>query len=213
MKSNLQNIWMHQEADAGRRVVRDEVASVGGFPCYVGLVGTTGARMFQMVINKSVKIHPGYLQKFAGVEIQVLPREDGLHEYTILLLDKDLTDIFALFIEDILNRLNSVEQVEDALLAINQRIRYWRKLLAKLTGELLSSERKRGLFGELYFLRLLLINCTFPGYALGSWQGSQSANQDFIRASVAVEVKTTKANKPAVHISSEYQLDSSTLSS
>lgn len=56
-------------------------------------------------------------------------------------------------------------------------------------------------------MRRLLQNTTNLREAMQSWRGADSANQDFARNRNAVEIKTSKANSPSVHISNEQQLD------
>src|SRR5690606_15000159 len=128
-------------------------------------------------------------------------------KYTIILLEKELTDIFTMFIEDIIEKLNTVSESQQALTLINQRVNYWKKLFSRATGELLSAEKQRGLFGELFFLRLLLQNTTSGEEAMQSGRGAESANQDFARSGQAVALKTSAANNPSVHRSHAQPLD------
>lgn len=207
MKNNIKQVWNKLEANAGKQVVKEQLSVLPSLISFVGVIGISGARIFQLEIPKDITIHINYLRKFSGVEVQVLPKDETTNEFTIILLEKDLSDIFTLFIEDIIEHLESVVETKDALVVINQRINYWRLLFGKITGELLSSELQRGLYGELLFLRLLLIDGVNKRYALGSWQGANSANQDFSYNGKAVEIKTSKAKNPSVFISNESQLD------
>jgi hypothetical protein len=123
------------------------------------------------------------------------------------LLEKELTDVFILFIEDITEKLTIAESTSEALNIIHQRVNYWKQLFARINGELLSIEKQRGLYGELCFLRLLLNSSSNKLTTLQCWQGTSGANQDFIRDLNAIEVKTSKAIHPSIHISNELQLD------
>lgn len=205
--NNIKKIWLDQESISGKNVVRKRVESVSGLNCYVGLIGVTGARMFQMELDSKVSVNRNFLRKFRGVDIQVIRLSDIHNEYTIILLEKNLNDIFTMFIEDIVEKLNGVKDSQQAIFLINQRVNYWKRLFARATGELLSAERQRGLFGELCFLELLLQNSTKYNETILSWRGVESANQDFILKRNAVEIKTTKSNKSSIHISNELQLD------
>lgn len=205
--SDIKQIWLEQESTSGKNVVRKRVESISGLNCFIGLIGVTGARMFQMELDATAPVHKNFLRKFSGVEIQAIPYSRSQTEYTVILLEKELTEIFTMFIEDIIERLGPVTEPLQALTLINQRVNYWKKLFSRATGELLSAEKQRGLFGELYFLSLLMQKSSNQQEALRSWRGAESANQDFARNGNAVEIKTTKANKPSVHISNEQQLD------
>lgn len=209
MRNNIKHWWAKQEATAGKQVVKERISSVTNFTCYIGIIGISGARIFQLEVPKQLAVHNNYLRKFKGVEVQVLPKDHSTNEFTIILLDRDLSDIFTLFVEDIVGHLETVAETKDALTVVNQRINYWRLLFSKITGELLSPESQRGLYGELLFLRLLLINGAKKNEALNSWQGASSADQDFSWNGIAVEIKTSKANNNSVLISNEFQLDNS----
>ncbi len=208
--NDIRQIWLEQESTSGKNVVRARIDVIPRLNCYIGIIGATGAKMFQMDLETTTAspIHTNFLRKFRGVEIQAVPVSPSQTKYTVILLDKELTDIFTIFIEDIIGKLNPVTESQQALTLINQRVNYWRKLFLKATGELLSAERQRGLYGELFFLKLLLLQSS-PNYrqAIYSWRGAGSGNQDFTRGRNAVEIKTTKASHLSVHISNEQQLD------
>lgn len=205
--NSAKHIWLDQEATSYNNVVRKRIDTIIGLDCYLGLIGITGARMFQLELDIPTTVHKNFLRKFRGVDIQAIPISATQSVYTIILLERDLTDIFAMFVEDIIEKLHNVSDSTKALTLINQRVNYWRKLFSRASGELLTVERQRGLFGELFFLRLLLQNSSNYHEAICTWGGSESANQDFSRNGKAVEIKTTKANKPIVYISNEQQLD------
>lgn len=205
--TDLKQLWSEQEASSGKSVVKRRIESISGLNCFIGLIGATGARMFQMELDASAQVHFNFLRKFRGVEIQAIPFRPSHTEFTIILLEKELTDIFTMFIDDIVEKLKAVEESQHALTVINQRVNYWRKLFARVTGELLSAGEQRGLFGELYFLKVILQKSAVHKEVINSWRGSESANQDFARNGTSVEIKTTKANNPSIHISNEMQLD------
>lgn len=207
LMTDIKQIWTVQESTSGKNVVKKRIESIPRLNCFIGLIGATGARMFQLELDSSAPVHKDFLRKFKGVEIQAILFGQSQTEYTIILLEKELIDIFTMFIEDIIEKLNTVSESQQALTLINQRVNYWKKLFSRATGELLSVEKQRGLFGELFFLRLLLQNTSNLKEAMCSWRGAESANQDFARNRNAVEIKTTKANIPSVYISNEQQLD------
>tara|TARA_Y100001972_G_scaffold125960_1_gene178422 strand:- start:5430 stop:6422 length:993 start_codon:yes stop_codon:yes gene_type:complete len=213
MMTDIKQIWVKQESASGKNVVRKRVESILGLNCFIGLIGVTGARMFQMELDTSLPVHKNFLRKFRGVEIQAIPFSQSHIEYTIILLEKELTEIFTLFIEDIIEKLGPVAEPQHALTIIYQRVNYWKKLFARVSGEFLTPQQQRGLFGELYFLSLLLDRNENKQSVLDSWQGVLGANQDFTFNYNAVEIKTTKANNPSLNISNELQLDYSSWNS
>lgn len=205
--TDIKQIWREQESTSGKNVVRKRVDSIPGLNCFIGLIGVTGARMFQLELDTAAPVHKNLLRKFRGVEIQAIPYCQSKTEFTLILLEKELTEIFIMFIEDIVEKLEPITEHQQALTIINQRVNYWKKLFSRATGEMLSVEKQRGLFGELFFLSILLHNSSNHQEVILSWKGAESANQDFVRNSNAIEIKTTKANNPSVHISNEQQLD------
>jgi hypothetical protein len=71
----------------------------------------------------------------------------------------------------------------------------------------LGPEKRRGLFGELYFLKEVLLN-ELGKESLKYWVGPDQAIHDVEIGECAVEIKTTASNKSQViHISNERQLD------
>lgn len=207
METDIKKIWTEQERNAGKQVLKNRIDSVADLNCYIGVIGISGARIFQVEINNTQPVHKNYLRKFKGVEVQVLPKDESVSEFTIILLEKELTDIFTLFIEDLVMHLKAIHDTGDALNIINNRINYWRQLFGRITGEMLSPEAQRGLYGELFFLHLLLSGGGDKNLSLSCWQGANSSNQDFSNNSHALEIKTSKASNSSVFISNESQLD------
>lgn len=205
--NSLDQIWTDQEIISGKNVVRYRLNALAELECYAGLIGATGARMFQIKVDDSLPIHKNYLRKFRGVEIQVIPINSEESYYTIILLEKELTDVFTMFMEDVIDKLAQINDVQAALSIVNQRVNYWKKLFSRASGELLSPENQRGLFGEIFFLKTLLESSSAHKKALSAWRGSEKIDQDFVIDKNAVEVKTSKSNNPSVHIANEQQLD------
>jgi hypothetical protein len=69
-----------------------------------------------------------------------------------------------------------------------------------------------GLMGELFVLESYAIAALGASAALDSWRGPLGAAQDFVSGRVAIESKArASGSSPLVRISSEYQLDCSSL--
>ena len=206
MKTDIKGIWSNQELNSGLLTIR-EAMNVGGINCFVGRIGASNAKMFQIELDESISIHKNYLKRFYGVEIRVLDSQSEKKDITIILSDNDLLDVFILFLEDLISGLESITDENAIPLIVNQRVGYWGKLFARIKGELLSKERQRGLYGELTFLNTLLGRSSDFVKTIASWTGPEGSNQDFSNELSAVEVKSSKATKPSVNIASELQLD------
>lgn len=207
MMNNINDIWVNQELNSGSFTLREYFFVNKGFNCFVGRIGASNAKMFQIELDKATPIHKNYLKRFHGVEIRVLDSKKGKKDITIILSDNDLIDVFILFLEDLIRSLKTINDENNIPLILNEKVGYWGKLFAKIKGELLSKERQRGLYGELIFLNTLLSRSNDYIKTISSWTGPEGSNQDFSNGLSAVEVKSSKATKPTVNIASELQLD------
>jgi len=207
MRHEIKDIWTKQELNSKSHTIRETIPVVSGIKCFVGRIGVSNAKMFQIELDQSVPIHKGYLKRFHGVEIRVLDSQLNKKDVTIILSDNDLLDVFILFIKDLIIGLETIKDENEIPSVVHERIGYWGKLFAQIKGELLSKERQRGLFGELTFLNKLLNHSSDTLRTISSWRGPEGSNQDFSNELSAVEVKSTKATKPTVNIASELQLD------
>lgn len=209
--SDIRGIWRNQSfSNITQVLIKEKIEEVSGLNCYVGTIGLSGAKVFILELDNNIKVHHNYLKRFVGVEIQVLPAIDH-SELVIILLENDLTDIFSYFIEDIINELRYVNDQNIALLKISSKVNYWKRLFSKIAGDVLTPQQQRGLYGELFFLNELLNIGADKSFIINGWHGPLGANQDFCYNGLAVEVKTSKSNKPSIKISNEYQLDSAGL--
>jgi hypothetical protein len=205
--NKIKDIWVNQELSSGSITLREIFPVNNGFSCFVGRIGASNAKMFQIELDKATPIHKNYLKRFHGLEIRVLDSKKGKKDVTIILSDNDLIDVFILFIEDLIRSLKTINDENDIPIILNEKVMYWGKLFQKLKGEFLSKERQRGLYGELTFLNTLLSRSNDFVMTISSWKGPEGSNQDFSNGLLAVEVKSSKATKPTINIASELQLD------
>lgn len=133
---------------------------------------------------------------------------DGTSHFGVRLLDHQYSDVFSALAEDVALRVLIATDERGAARVLLDRLRRWQKFLsARADG--LSVSRQRGLFGELYFLRYVLLPQVDAQPAVMAWRAPEKSHQDFQFASASIEVKTTTAKQPQViRITSERQLDS-----
>lgn len=133
---------------------------------------------------------------------------EGTSYFGVRLLDHQYSDVFSALAEDIAPRVVTVADEKGAARVMLDRLRRWQKFLsARADG--LSVSRQRGLFGELYFLRYVLLPQIDVQSAIIAWRAPERSHQDFQFASTSIEVKTTTAKQPQViRVTSERQLDS-----
>lgn len=212
MKTNIKDIWKRQFELKNNQIVRETLHLKNDMICYIGTISASGSKLFQIQLIDSIKINDKFLKRFHGVEVRIISEKKGFNEITIILSDLDLTDIFSMFIEDLIAELENLENATDAPLCVNAKINNWARLFAKISGQILSLERQRGLFGELTVLFDLLKYSSDYVKCFCSWTGPEGTNQDFSNEASALEIKTTKATSPTVNISNELQLDWTVLS-
>jgi len=205
--NNVKAIWIEQANASEKKVIKQKVKEVTGVNCFIGTISFSKAKIFSVEMPSEVTIHPNYLKRFIGVEVQVLPIVNDKRELAIILLEEELTDIFILFIEDIIKSLLALKDSDQVLLTISNRINYWRKLFGKFSSDLLTPQQQRGLFGELFFIKKLLENNIDLKKTIEAWQAPTGTNQDFYFNRKAIEVKTSKSNNPSIKTANEFQLD------
>lgn len=203
-RTDLKEIWANQHTNLGIGVAKERIEYLTQFNCYIGTIFASKAKFFSFELPKDFNIKQQYIKRFTGVEIQVLPT----NELIIMLQENDLSDVFIMFIDDVVKSIFPVKTPEDALLKISQRVAYWKRLFAKFTGGLLTPQQQRGLYGELLIMEHLLEETGNPFKVLESWQAPTGTNQDFYFGDTAIEVKTTKSNNPSIKIANEFQLES-----
>lgn len=208
--NSIKEIWDSQLNASKNKVIRERVMQVSGLTCFIGTITFSNAKIFLLELDSNINIHQNYLKRFIGVEVQIIPSSNNKKELAIILLDEELTDIFIVFIEDIINSLLDINNSEIALNIISKRINYWKKLFGKFSTNLLTPQQQRGLFGELYFLNKVLIENNYK-QIINAWKAPNGTNQDFYTNAKAIEVKTSISNSQTIKISNEYQLDTSGL--
>lgn len=147
----------------------------------------------------------------SGFELRHVPLpEDGSRMITlgVILTRPDHADVFTSLVDDVSRRVATADTDRLAVLELIARLRRWQGFLQRHEPDGLGPEERRGLYGELWFLREHLLSLLPCGDAVRSWCGPRAANHDFQVQKCAVEVKTSAGKKHQfLHIASERQLD------
>lgn len=126
----------------------------------------------------------------------------------LVLTDPQYKDIFVTLVQDIVDHISSIVSEREAFEAFIVRLRRWQTFLEKHGNEGLSDIAQRGLFGELWCLKYLLLPRVGLQQGVYSWTGPEGAPQDFQLEGCNIEVKTTITKQPQkLEIASERQLD------
>lgn len=206
MKINFKDTWIKQESNNPEKTIKNEII-INNTKCYIGRISTSNAKMFQIEVSNVMPIHKNYLRRFHGVEIRVIEYDTNKKHITIILSDNDLLEIFVLFLNDLSDAIETMTTENEIPAIIYTKVNYWARLFARISGDFLSKEKQRGLYGELFFLQNLLNKSPDHEKCIMTWTGPEGTNQDFSNQVRATEIKTSKATKPTVNIASELQLD------
>jgi len=212
--TKIENIWLGLEGDnfshSGllyKRYSAEVLPDV-----FIALKYPEKLRCIAFRISAAFSFDETQWNKLKDIKIETLPdeRDKSKKFLLILLLNKQHKDIFSTLCEDLIFGVSDVTTEQTLVEKLLERLAKWQSLFEKVGKQGLSDEAQRGLYGEVYFLRLLLNNSTDKNHCLKSWLGPERSIQDFQHSNWAVEVKTTHGNNhQKIHITSERQLDDS----
>ncbi|MGA9382879.1 MAG: PD-(D/E)XK motif protein [Phormidium sp.] len=138
-----------------------------------------------------------------------LQSDDDAHvTLQLVLINSRYSDIFTTLVQDIVDTIAPIADEQNAVAAFFTRLRRWQAFLEKHNPEGLSQAEQQGLYGELWFLRQIVIPQLGSRQGVKCWTGAKGTQQDFQFQNCAVEVKTTATKQhQKLAISSERQLD------
>lgn len=206
---NIKSIWDNQKPD-GSLIIKTRIDEVNQFKCFAATNHITGNHIYIMEIAQSTLVPEFKNFKFKGLRIEVLDYST-YKEFNIFLLDNQLKDVFSLFIEDIIDSTLVSTTENEALVNTSNVVLKWKKLFDKINFQGLTTERQKGLIGELLLFNSLLDEEYSIDALLESWTGPDFNDKDFRFGSFGIEVKLTSSKVPKVKISSERQLDNENL--
>jgi hypothetical protein len=205
--TDVRAIWEELMREQSHRTGYRQLHDVTSAKCYLGYTPQTGTRFVQLDIPASVAHHAAMVRRTQAIRLERVHASDEEHVILLLLQEPGLTDVFSLFIDDLLQHLVLTHDAEQAVSTIYSRFEHWQQLFARITSDVIGLERQRGLFGELTILKELLDRHADAPEIWDCWRGPFSANHDFSMSGTAMEVKASAASLPIMRISSEVQLD------
>lgn len=132
-------------------------------------------------------------------------------EYNTLrfsLLDEDVSGLFYMFCEDLINETRAIKEKSGGYTAILTRFFQWKKMFVASKNSFLTEPEIMGLIGEILYLQGPLSQKLGLSDALKSWSGQELTHKDFSYGSTWAEVKAISRGAQFVRISSLEQLDS-----
>lgn len=123
------------------------------------------------------------------------------------LIRNEQEDVFAIFCSDIIEHSRSVSSEKEALELVISRYKQWSRLLESQKSGVMDENSRKGLFGELLFLRERIEESDSALTAIQGWVGADGADQDFIYENSWYEIKSVGVSARKVTISSIEQLE------
>jgi hypothetical protein len=180
-------LYAAKDVDSGAPALVLEVATPS-LPSGMGLPRSTGFEVSAAVIS---------------------PGRGGRTRLILKLLDSRYGDVFRSLCADLTDRLAVAADEPAAVRLLVSRLVRWQSFLRDHGPAGMSLQARRGLAGELCFLRDELLPRIGEAGAQ-RWMGWSGANHDFQLPGSSVEIKTTVANTPhSVRVSNVGQLDDS----
>ena len=212
--TKIDNIWVSLESDATshygllyKRYSADVLPDV-----FVALKAPEKLRCIAFRMSTTFTFDETQWNRLKDIKIETLADEKDKSKkfLLILLINKQHKDIFSTLCEDLVFGVSEVRTEQTLIVKLLERLAKWQSLFEKIGKQGLSEEAQRGIYGEVYFLRVFLNNCSNKSFCVKSWLGPEKSIQDFQYSNWAVEVKTTHGNNhQKIHITSERQLDDS----
>jgi hypothetical protein len=185
-----------------------EIASISGKKLYLGEENLSGIKCFMFKASRGA-VQEKDLPATKGLEVRF---DFGFIEKSeiaivLKLLNEDFIEVFTALLNDIIATVDEKTDEQAFVAAFFNRLTIWKLFFDNSSPEGLGPERRRGLFGELYFLREMIIP-HFGVTGIKYWVGPEAATHDFELGGAAIEVKTSAGKKSQrITISSERQLD------
>lgn len=127
----------------------------------------------------------------------------------IILNDDFFKDLFDDLILSIYSKIYNISNTEEYSELFTKHFFKWSAFFENKKTDGLTRDQVKGLIGELFYLKNLLLNPEISiDELLSSWRGPYDEGHDFVFEFTNYEIKTIVKSKNNVRISSEFQLES-----
>ena len=123
------------------------------------------------------------------------------------LLRNEQESVFVILCSDIIEYSQTAPNEEEALAQVVSRYKQWSHLLETQKSGVMDENRRKGLLGELLFLRERIGGGSSALTEIQGWVGAEGADQDFVYEDGWYEIKSIGTSATSVTISSLEQLD------
>ena len=214
MSVDVEEVWRQILGDLveGPGIERRQIAPSA--PCDLFLGVEKSSERYCLLLEVDAQSVPDDTRYPGSRGFEVIPSTitsgpRGRVRILLAIRDTRYTDIFPILVSDVLEITTAETNAEGCVRAFLERLFHWQSFLERYGPGGLNDTEQQGLYGELLFMRDILLPSLTPPRAVESWGGPAGTNQDFQVASVGLEVKTTSSNPhQKIHISNVRQLDS-----
>lgn len=135
-------------------------------------------------------------------------RKDGSWLMVLRLRQNGLETVFGRLCQDLVDAAEGVSDEKALVILFRERLNLWKKLFQHGGSGFLQPHEIKGLIAEMLVLELLLRDGQRDIYeAVSGWVGPLGADQDYMYADLAIEVKAVGPGADSISISSLEQLD------
>jgi hypothetical protein len=182
--------------------------TVGSTKILLGIENTTGHKCVAFLAKRDLYEKKEFpLTDGLEVRADIFRNDENKDAVILKLVKDDYADVFYTLVEDVLFYTEGKTKEAEFIEAFFSRLGVWKLFLKNAGPKGMGPDRRRGLFGELFFLDEVLIP-NLGEDALSTWVGPDQASHDIQAGVVGVEIKTSAGTKSQkIHISSERQLD------
>jgi hypothetical protein len=181
----------------------------------IAVIEPQGTRTLLLRVKRSVIEFIREYPKSEGFQVELVRLSGDSQDYVTLqltLAQNRYSDIFTALVNDVIEGVSEKLSEEAGVEEFVVRLRRWQAFLRVNQPEGLSELAQQGLYGELWFLRRVVLPHLALMNGLRSWTAPKATQQDFQFPRCAVEVKTTSAKQhQTLAIASERQLDDTTI--
>lgn len=162
--------------------------------------------------HQGIKLDISSLQDLSELEVSLF-NDVSFPESKLLLIQLNnrevrANEIFATICANVVNSIIGAASEKEGMRIVITQMRKWKELFTIKKVQKLTAQEQQGLFGELFFLRKLLLSSIDKVTTTDFWGGPDKTPKDFQSDMWAVEVKTTSANSHSgISINGELQLD------
>ncbi len=211
-------LWIELEKETSKiseqGILKRMLTTGGACRMFLGIERPSLSHVFMIqILKNSVPIKEN-IPESKGFELKIqISSEDADTHVTCIIrsTNKAYNEIFSAMSENMYDNLkNNDDEIKSASVFF-KRIADWQLFFQKNNISGLTEESQRGLYGELLFIKEILVGkLKAPINQILNWTGPKSRQHDFQFTYAAIEVKTSSSKQhQKIFISNEQQLDES----